>query len=72
VPKVEGFKSLTPLGRSEKKPCDWGSSDFQKRASTMELGPSVYKFKIGGCKAESLLLNRLNSLLSFGLRGLVL
>jgi hypothetical protein len=40
-PKVEGFKSLTPLGESEKKPLGGASSDFQKRASSMEYGPSV-------------------------------
>jgi hypothetical protein len=39
-PKVEGFKSLTPLGESEKKPLGGGSSDFQKRASSREYGPN--------------------------------
>jgi hypothetical protein len=41
--KAEGFKSLIPLGESEKKPL-WGSSDFQKRASSREYGPKVYNF----------------------------
>jgi hypothetical protein len=44
-PKVEEFKSLTPLGESEKKPLCSGSSDFQKRASSREYGSNVYRFK---------------------------
>ena len=39
-PNVEGFKSLTPLGESEKQPSG-GESDFQQRASSREHGPSV-------------------------------
>ena len=44
--KVEGFKSLTPLGESEKKPCGGRSSIFQKTASSREYGPCVYRFEI--------------------------
>ena len=41
-PKFEGFKSLTPLRESEKKPFCGGSSDFQKITSSREYGRNVY------------------------------
>jgi hypothetical protein len=44
-PKVEGFRSLTPLGESEKIPLGGGSSYFQKRASSSEYVPTVYMFE---------------------------
>jgi hypothetical protein len=44
-PRVEGYKYLTPLGESEKKPLGRGSSDFQKTASSREYGLNVYKFE---------------------------
>jgi hypothetical protein len=33
-PKVQGFKSVTTLGESEKRPCDGESTDFRMRPSS--------------------------------------
>jgi hypothetical protein len=51
-PKIEGFKSLTPLGESEKKPCGRGSSVFQMRASSRERVPNVYTFELEAVKLQ--------------------
>jgi hypothetical protein len=52
-PKFEGFKSLTPQTRKWKETPRRRKQCFQKRASSREYGPSVYRFETWGCKTES-------------------
>jgi hypothetical protein len=71
-PKVEGFKSLTPLGESEKKTLGRGSSNFQNRASSREKVPVFTSSKLEAVKLK--VGNRTGSIhcVYLGLRGVVL